>query len=101
MIVATRRNRIKRRPLLTINANVKKLETTAAGATTTGVHTFTAVPVLPANCNRQLTIMWTEVLMHAHIADNAIRLQRRLWQQVVLTNEAYVDGSIDAVDFSI
>ena len=64
--------------LVDINANVEISGT----ATTTGVHTFTAVPVLPANSIDSDHYVDGSI-DNAHIADNAI------------DSEHYTDGSID------
>ena len=64
--------------LVDINANVEISGT----ATTTGVHTFTAVPVLPANSIDSDHYVDGSI-DNAHIADDAI------------DSEHYVDGSID------
>ena len=64
--------------LMDINANVEISGT----ATTTGVHTFTAVPVLPANSIDSAHYVDGSI-DNAHIADDQI------------DSEHYVDGSID------
>ena len=64
--------------LVDINANVEISGT----ATTTGFHTFTAVPVLPANSIDSAHYVDGSI-DNAHIADNAI------------DSEHYADGSID------
>jgi len=64
--------------LVDINANVEISGT----ATTTGVHTFSAVPVLPANSIDSAHYVDGSI-DNAHIADNAI------------DSEHYADGSID------
>ena len=64
--------------LVDINANVEISGT----ATTTGVHTFTAVPVFPNNTIETADIQ-ADAITAAKIADNAIN------------SEHYTDGSID------
>jgi hypothetical protein len=64
--------------LVDINANVEISGT----ATTTGVHTFTAVPVFPDNTIETADIQ-ADAITGAKIADNAIN------------SEHYTDGSID------
>ena len=65
--------------LIDINGNVEISGT----ATTTGVHTFTAVPVFPDNTIETADIQ-ADAITGAKIADNAIN------------SEHYTDGSIDA-----
>ena len=64
--------------LVDINANVEISGT----ATTTGVHTFTAVPVFPDNTVESADIQ-ADAITGAKIADDAIN------------SEHYTDGSID------
>jgi len=70
--------------LVDINANVEISGT----ATTTGVHTFTAVPVFPNNTVETADIQ-ADAITSAKIADDAI------------DSEHYTDASIDAAHFSL
>tara|TARA_R100001377_G_scaffold30492_2_gene16635 strand:+ start:332 stop:1960 length:1629 start_codon:yes stop_codon:yes gene_type:complete len=70
--------------LVDINANVEISGT----ATTTGVHTFTAVPLFPNNTVETADIQ-ADAITSAKIADDAI------------DSEHYTDASIDAAHFSL
>ena len=70
--------------LVDINANVEISGT----ATTTGVHTFTAVPLFPNNTIETADIQ-ADAITGAKIADDAIN------------SEHYTDASIDAAHFSL
>jgi len=70
--------------LVDINANVEISGT----AVTTGVHTFTAVPVFPNNTVETADIQ-ADAITSAKIADDAI------------DSEHYTDASIDAAHFSL
>jgi hypothetical protein len=69
--------------LIDINGNVEISGT----ATTTGVHTFSAVPVFPNNTIETADIQ-ADAITGAKIADNAIN------------SEHYTDGSIDTIHLS-